>query len=124
MSTPSEELCLQHLPEKVRLLYGNATYRTDQGTTAPLLNQKQLAQALGIDAGDLSRALSGDSRRSPKLDSGFLDADREGNLPPFCPGACYRAFCDCSGSRCLIASRPTTSGASWRRFPSRNSSPR
>ena len=85
MSTPDQELCLPHLLEKVRLLYGHATYRTDQGTSAPLLNQRQLAQALAIDAGDLSRALNGESRRSSKLDSDFSDAYREGHCAPFLP---------------------------------------
>ncbi|KFB69639.1 hypothetical protein [Candidatus Accumulibacter vicinus] len=89
MSPPDEKLYLPHLLEKVRLLYGNATYRTNQGSTAPLLNQKQLAQALEIDAGDLSRALTGNIKAvSTPVDhvSEGLRVDVDGNLPPFLPG--------------------------------------
>lgn len=55
------------LPHKVRLLYGHTRYVDPQGKRVPIHCQRDLAQALGLDPAELSRAINGQSRRATPL---------------------------------------------------------
>lgn len=81
---------IRDLPDKVRLLYGHTHDVDPQGKKVPIHCQRDLAQALGLDPADLSRAIKGQIRRSTPLATSAAPASfdyqkSDGSTDPYLP---------------------------------------